>query len=56
MTRRSDEFFDHTENIQAVDRLDGPVKKSPEFGQSATQPQPPHFVPIKKPSGMTGKA
>lgn len=36
-------------NIQAVDRLDGPVEKSPEIGQSATQPQPHQFVPIKKP-------
>ena len=36
-------------NIQAVDRLDGAGEKSPENGQSATQPQPRHFVPIKKP-------
>jgi integrase len=36
-------------NIQAVDRLDGPVEKAPEIGQSATQPQPHQFVPIKKP-------
>ena len=36
-------------NKQAVDRLDGPVEKSPEIGQSATQAQPHHFVPIKKP-------
>jgi len=36
-------------NKQAVDRLDGPVEKSLEIWQSATQPQPSHFVPIKKP-------
>jgi hypothetical protein len=37
-------------NKQAVDRLDGPVEKSVEIGQSATQPQPRYSVPIKKPS------
>jgi len=36
-------------NKQAVDRLDGPVEKSLEISQSATQPQPYSFVPIKKP-------
>ena len=36
-------------NKQAVDRLDGIIENSTKIHQSATQPQPHHFIPTKRP-------